>query len=92
MHKNRKGQCVKLTLEWTNVNINDGSAILKAFNDEYVAIEYIDAMFGGYRTAEFYVGDRKSVLFNSKLGLWERISFNIIEKTAAEKGVGVANV
>lgn len=92
MHKDTKGQVVRLSLSWRMVSIADGAKILQAFNDEFITVEYLDLLRGDYVTAEFYTGDRKGVLFNEKLGRIEEISFNIIEKKADIKGVGSANV
>lgn len=81
MDKKRIGQIRKLELEWENVSIADTAAILQAFNPEYVEICYLDAMTGAYRTGEFYVGDRSSPLYNSTIGLWSNIAFNVIERS-----------
>ena len=87
MDKMRIGQCVKLQLSWNGLTTAEVSAILTAFNPEYITVKYLDAMAGGYRTSEFYVGDRSSPLYNSALGLWENVSFNIIERS----GLRVSN-
>ena len=80
MHKNRIGQKVKLNLEWKNITTAECSAILKAFNPEYIEVTYLDAMKGDYDTKIFYVGDRSAPLYNSKLGLWSNVAFNITEQ------------
>ncbi len=79
MHKNRIGQLVGLELSWQNISTAELSAILKAFNPEYITVCYLDAMTGGYKTSEFYVGNRSSPAYNTKLGIWS-VSFNIIER------------
>ena len=81
MHKNRIGQCVKIELSWRNVTTADASDILRKFNPEYINVSYLDPMNGGYVTKEFYVGDRSAPMYNSQLGLWSNISFNIIERS-----------
>lgn len=81
MHKNRIGQCVKLELQWNYIDSATVSAILKAFNPEYITVCYLDAMAGGYLTSVFYVGDRSAPLYNSVLDLWENVSFNLIERS-----------
>lgn len=81
MDKKRIGQIRKIELEWQNVSITDAAAILQAFNPEYIEVCYLDAMTGTYRTSEFYVGDRSTPLYNSKLGVWNNVAFNIIERS-----------
>ena len=81
MDKKRIGQIRKIELEWQNVSITDAAAILQAFNPEYIEVCYLDAMTGTYRTSEFYVGDRSTPLYNAKLGVWNNVAFNIIERS-----------
>ncbi len=81
MVKMRKGQAIALNLEWVYPNASDASIILKAFNSEYISVNYLDAMEGVYLTKVFYVGDRKAPLWNSKKGVWESVAFNIIQQT-----------
>lgn len=85
MDKKRIGQVVKLEFVWNNVSIEDAAEILSAFNPEYITVCYLDAKEGKYRTSEFYVGNRTSPLYNSVLGLWSKISFNIIERSGVNE-------
>lgn len=87
MDKKRIGQIVKLNLEWQNISISNASTILKAFNPEYLTICYLDAKSGSYRTSTFYVGNRTAPLYNSKLGVWSKISFNVIERSGVHNDV-----
>lgn len=80
MDKNRIGQCVKLELKWWNLTTAEASTILNAFNAEYITVEYLDLKTGGFRSAEFYVGDRESPMYNAEMDLWSELSFNIIER------------
>lgn len=82
MDKARVGQIVGLDLKWKNVTTEDASAILKAFNPEYIKVCYLDPKEGLFRTTEFYVGDRAAPLYNCETGLWQEISFSIIERHA----------
>lgn len=82
MHKMRLGTCVKLQLSWQNITTEKASRILAAFAPQYISVCYLDPHAGGYRTKEFYVGDRSAPLYNAKLGVWSGLSFNIIERTA----------
>lgn len=82
MHKLMIGQCVKLELEWAGLTTAEVSAVLTAFNSaEYISVNYLDALDGGYKTKTFYVGDRSAPAYNTRLGLWENVAFNIIERT-----------
>ena len=80
MDKKRIGQVVGIDLEWKNVSIEDAATILQAFNPEYIQVCYLDAKQGEYITSEFYVGNRNAALYNSALGVWQSIKFNIIER------------
>lgn len=81
MDKKRIGQIRKIEFEWQNVSISEAAAILQAFNPQYIQVCYLDAMTGTYRTSEFYVGDRSTPLYNARLGVWNNVAFNIIERT-----------
>lgn len=80
MHKKRIGSLIGLELQWNYVTVEEAAAILAAFQPEYINVCYLDALAGDYVTAEFYVGNRSTPLYNAKLGLWENISFNIIQR------------
>lgn len=77
MHKNRIGQARALTLKWSGLSLAEGSAILKAFNPEYVDVTYLDPMEGELVTKTFYTGNRRSTLYSAALGKWKEISFKI---------------
>jgi len=83
MHKERIGQAVKIQLSWNNITTAQASTILNAFNPEYIGVKYLDPKLGGYTASEitFYVGDRSAPMYNSKMGLWSNVSFNIIERS-----------
>lgn len=81
MDKKRIGQIVGVELSWNKVSISDASTILKMFNPEYVEVCYLDAMEGKFVTTVFYVGERSAPLYNAELGLWDNISFNLIERS-----------
>ena len=80
MHKERIAQKVKLELSWKNATTAECAAVLTAFNPQYISITYLDAKAGDYLTKTFYVGDRSAPLYNARLGLWENVSFNVIEQ------------
>lgn len=80
MHKLRISQKVTINLEFPPCSIATVSEILQAFNPEYLSIQYLDGLQGGFVTKIFYVGDRSSPLYNNSRDLWENITFNIIER------------
>lgn len=80
MDKKRIGQVVGIDLEWKNVSVEDAAQILTAFNPEYISVCYLDAKAGEFVTSEFYVGNRNAPLYNAALGVWQSITFNIIER------------
>lgn len=80
MHKNRIGQTVGIELSWNNISTQEVSAILKMFNPEYITVCYLDAMEGDYITKVFYVGDRTAPLYNTRMGLWQNVSFDLIAR------------
>lgn len=80
MQKMRIAQKVKIDLEWNACTTAEVSAILQAFNPEYITVNYLDAYSGGFDTKTFYVGDRATPMYNASLGLWENVAFNIIER------------
>ena len=77
MHKYRVGQVCKISLEWQNVPTDVVAALLQMFDPEYLYVNYLDAKTGGYRTDYFYVGNRSAPLYNSAMGLWKNVSFNL---------------
>lgn len=87
MDKQRIGQCVTLKLAWTYLSTSELSAILQAFQPEYINVTYLDGLHGAYLTSEFYVGDRTAPLYNAKIDLWEKLSFNIIERDGRKDDV-----
>lgn len=79
MHKERITSKVHLELEWKNVSDSDASAILTAFQPEYISVEYYDYKELSFQTKTFYVGDRSVSSYNRARQL-STISFNIIEQ------------
>ena len=81
MHKMMIGQKVHINLAWQNVTTAQASIILKAFTrQEYFSVNYLDPKENQYLTKTFYVGDRSAPSYNTLLGIWENVSFNIIEQ------------
>lgn len=82
MHKNRVGQKRKLKLAWNNPTPEETSAILQAFDPEYIMVTYPDAKSGLNETREFYVGDRTAPMraWASRYKRYTQVTFEIIER------------
>lgn len=80
MHKKRLGQVVALELSWNNITTAEASAILNAFNPEYISVKYLDPKVGDFTTSTFYVGNRTAPMYNATMGLWSNVSFKIIKR------------
>lgn len=82
MHKNRVGQKVKIGLGWNGKDWQTTAFIMRAFNPEYVMVQYPDMLTGKYETKEFYVGDRSAPVkwWMSNKKYVETLSFDIIER------------
>lgn len=79
MHKMRIAQKVHIELEWQNISDANASAILTAFQPEYISVNYYDYKALAFHTKTFYVGDRQVTSYNRLKGI-STISFNIIEQ------------
>ena len=79
MQKMRIAQKVKIDLAWNACTTAEVSAILQAFNPEYIEVEYLDPYANGWTTKTFYVGDRTVSSYSRIKGIGT-ISFNIIEQ------------
>ena len=83
MYKMRTSQKRKLNLEWSNLSIAEASEVLRAFDPEYVYVQYLDPKSGEYEIREFYTGDRSAPFRKIVLpsgAVMTTVSFNIIER------------
>lgn len=80
MHKKRIGQVDAINLTWSNLTTAEVSTILKAFNPEYITVEYLNPLEGKFVTKEFYVGNRSAPMYSSATNLWGNVSFKIIAR------------
>lgn len=78
MHKNRVAQIRTLHLSWDGLKTDEISAVLTAFDPEYVQVQYLDAKAGAYTTDTFYVGGRHSSIYNAKTQVWGPLTFDVI--------------
>lgn len=81
MHKNYIGTIVGIQLEFKGLRGGVASTLLQLFKYEYVYVRFYDIKINNYETRQFYVGNIKSTAYNAELDLWEKISFNLIERT-----------
>ena len=82
MHANQVGKKRKLQLEWSAMDPETTSTILKAFEPEYIMVKYFDFMENQWQTRKFYTGaDMEAGLKMWVVGnqIIETVSFNIIE-------------
>lgn len=84
MHKNRIGTIRGIKLEWKSLPVQMMNKILKMFAPEYITVVYIDPAtdpYYGYRRKEvFYVGNRSLSVYNARLNICEKLSFNLISR------------
>ena len=81
MLKKRVGKADRLDLEWRYITRAKTAAVLKAFDPEYVLVEYLDAKSGQWVTKHFYTGDMKAAGWTPHQDRWERVSLAIIRAT-----------
>lgn len=79
MHKKRLRQVRAIELGFQNIHTDKASAILTAFQPEYMMIEYFEPLTNSYQTRKFYVGNRHAPLYSEVLGIISSLSFKIIE-------------
>lgn len=84
MQKNTIGHAVGLELVWNYKTDRETARILQAFYKEYIRVDYRDPLIGEFVTLEFYRGNATVPMYNSKLGLWENIAFNLISRSGKE--------
>ena len=82
MHKGKIGEKRTIALAWNNLTFAEMSTIVNAFQaNEYFSVKYYDPTNPTTQlTKTFYVGDRSAPMYNYSLGLWESLTFNIIER------------
>lgn len=82
MHKNRICQKRKLSMSWNSPTKEETTALLQAFNPEYVEVTYPDSLSGKEETRTFYVGDRTTPVkiwtLNHKR--YEQVAFELEER------------
>ena len=80
MHVNQVAQKEKIELAWNAPDYDKASTILTLFDAEYIDVTYRSPLTNSIVTKKFYTGDRSgSTYWWLNNGLFETISFNIIE-------------
>ena len=80
MHKKRMGQLRKLELEWWNIPTSEVTALLQAFQEEYLWVKFWDPVRGKYSEQIFYVGNRTMPAYSGDLDIWTNLKFNLIQR------------
>ena len=82
MHKNRIGQKRKISLAWNMPTDIEATAIVQAFNPEYIDVTYYDPLDGAVVTKNFYVGDKTAPvqMWSIDKKYYTSVSFDIIER------------
>lgn len=73
----------KLQVEWPAMHTEDMQRILQAIAGSFFWVRYPDPFIGGFRTAEFYAGDRTAPIYGGESPeglLWEGLEVNMIER------------
>ena len=78
----------KLELKWSTVPMEDVKSILAYVAATFIWVKYPDLVTGEFRTAQFYVGDRKATfrrVIKDDTGEYSNVvvnelSFNLIER------------
>ena len=71
MYKKRIGQVFAVELEWWGLNSAQVSALMKAFDAEYLNVKVWDAKAGTWVTTEMYVGNRTAPMYSATLNIWK---------------------
>lgn len=81
MHKNRIAQKEKIELSWNAPDNAKASQILQLFQPEYFNLTYRSPLTNSVVTKTFYRGDASGATYWWRNGgLFETISFNVIER------------
>lgn len=80
MYKKRIGQVYAVELEWWGITSAQVSAIMKAFDAEYLNVKLWDAKSGTWATTEMYVGNRTAPMYSATLNIWSNLKFKLIKR------------
>lgn len=80
MHRNKVS--VKRKIEFTFPPTSDESGmstLLSQFGQDSFYLTYFDPQTNSAQTKRFYTGDRTMPVYNFLLGLWDAMTFNVVE-------------
>lgn len=80
MHRNKVS--VKRKLEFTFPPTSDESGmstLLNQFGQDSFYLKYFDPQTSSVQAKRFYTGDRTMPVYNFLLGLWDSMTFNVVE-------------
>lgn len=80
MYKKRIGQVFAVELEWWGLNSAQVSALMNAFDAEYLNVKVWDAKAGTWATVEMYVGNRTAPMYSATLNIWSNLKFKLIKR------------
>lgn len=80
MYKKRIGQVFAVELEWWGLNSAQVSALMNAFDAEYLNVKVWDAKAGTWVTTEMYVGNRTAPMYSATLNIWSNLKFKLIKR------------
>lgn len=81
MYKKRIGQVYAVELEWWGLDSAEVSALLKAFDAEYLNVKLFNAKNAAFETIEMYVGNRTAPMYSAILNVWSNLKFKLIKRS-----------
>lgn len=79
MHRNRKGTKVSLDIEFPPMSPTKVKRVLRAVSAKKFSVKYLDPKANARITKSFYCGDRSVPVFNYGLGVYDSMSFSLVE-------------
>lgn len=80
MRRNRVGVKRKISLEFPPMSTAEVSKVLNAVSAQFFQVTYLDPVEGRESTRMFYVGDRTVPVYNFALDIWDKLSFDLVER------------
>jgi len=81
MYKKRIGQVYAVELEWWGLDSAQVSALIKAFDAEYLNVKLFNAKNAAFETVEMYVGNRTAPMYSATLNIWSNLKFKLIKRS-----------
>lgn len=80
MERNRVGVKVKLSITWPPMGRADVKKVVNACEPQFFNVTYLDPKTDSRQTKVMYAGDRTVPVYNYTLGLYDSMSYDVIEK------------